>query len=57
MTNDDTTWLVNEMTGKHIGPFTTRIDALLALNIAAGRLNWVAMSRTDFDAHLKRKSA
>lgn len=32
MTDDNgTSWLVNGRTGKHIGPFTTRTDALLAL--------------------------
>lgn len=49
----DTHYLVNRRIGKHIGPFTTRVDALLALAIAEDRANWVAMNRNEFDAYLK----
>lgn len=49
--SDDTTWLVNQRTHKHIGPFTTRMDALFAMNIAADP--WQPMGRAEFDAHLE----
>ena len=48
----DTHWLVNLRTRKHIGPFTTRIDALFALNIAAE--SWESMDKAQFDAYLER---
>ncbi|GAB3211317.1 hypothetical protein [Nocardia tengchongensis] len=54
MTDEGVTWLVNKVTRKHIGPFTTRMDALFALNIAEGRDNWVAMSRAEFDTYVER---
>ncbi|MGW6699625.1 hypothetical protein [Nocardia sp. NPDC055049] len=46
------TWLVNSKTSKHTGPFTTRFDALLALNIAEDMGAWHAMTETEFDAYL-----
>ncbi|MGW5377456.1 hypothetical protein ACWESM_18620 [Nocardia sp. NPDC003999] len=53
MTDNGTSWLVNGRTGKRIGPFTTRTDALLALAIAEDASNWRALSRDEFDAHLE----
>lgn len=45
--------LVNRRTGKHLGPFSTRIDALLATQLASWGDSWTAMDKTEFDAHLE----
>jgi len=44
--------LVNQTTCKHIGPFSTYIDVLLASQIAAYGDRWQAMDKDEFKAHL-----
>lgn len=45
--------LVNQVTGKHCGPFSTELDAQMARSIATGSWhNAIAMDRETFDAHL-----
>ncbi len=45
--------MVSRITGKHVGPFSTELDASMARAIATS--DWstgVAMDREGFDAHL-----
>lgn len=46
--------IVNSLTGKHIGPFTTITDAKLAAYI--GSVGWVdgkIMDREEFNVHMR----
>ncbi|WP_327139275.1 hypothetical protein [Nocardia sp. NBC_01327] len=54
MTNpgEGVTFLVNRQIGRHTGPFTTRLDALLALSIVE-RSGWTPMDSSEFDAYLE----
>lgn len=48
-----TTWLVNRRTDRHIGPFTTLLDAMFAVTIAADAENWRAFTDDEFQAYLR----
>lgn len=48
------TFLVNYVTGKHTGAFSTRTDALLARMLAPDAPNWAALDRAEFDEFLAR---
>lgn len=48
--------LINQATGKHLGPFSTYVDALLASQIAAPGSRWLAMDKDEFEAHMQVKA-
>lgn len=45
--------LVNAVSGKHVGPFTTGLDAVMASQIAPWGERWEAMNKAEFDRHLE----
>lgn len=47
--------IVNALTGKHIGPFTTETDCILARNMASLSSGWATgkiMDDNEFEQHL-----